>query len=249
MPCLLMSPTITDDSLALQAAAEAAGWQAERITSWPPSDRLALETDLVISAPAAFGGMLAAHLGCKLVSPPDDWLIRLPPDYLRRSIEYQTLAEVRRRRGPLFVKTAVGLFKILHAAVYHDPAQIAAGLELPDEMLVLVSEPVRWVTEFRCFVMGREVTTHSLSYRWGEMNGYGNRQRPVSTGETLDAQAFAQRLLVDERIALPRAFVLDIGYIAGRGWAVVEPNPAWASAIFGCEPAAVLPVLREACFR
>jgi hypothetical protein len=43
------------------------------------------------------------------------------------------------------------------------------------------------------------------------------------------------------------AVVMDVGYIEGRGWAVVEFNPAWCSTLYGCRPADALPVLRRAC--
>ncbi len=247
MPTLLLSPKITDDSLALQEAAEDAGWQVVRLSGWLPPEHLTRENDLAIFTESNFGEIIAGRLGVELVSPPADWLIHLPTDYRRRSIEYQTLGEVRRRRGPLFVKPAVGTTKVFDAAVYPEPARVADGLELPDDLSVLVAEPVRWETEFRCFVLGREVTTYSLCYRNDEMSGYGNEKQPLSTREALDAWAFVRRLLADERISFPRAVALDIGCIADRGWAVVELNPAWASAIFGCDPARILPVLRGAC--
>jgi hypothetical protein len=47
-------------------------------------------------------------------------------------------------------------------------------------------------------------------------------------------------------VALPPAVVVDVGRMAGRGWGVVEANPAWASGLCGCDPAGVLPVLRRA---
>jgi hypothetical protein len=40
--------------------------------------------------------------------------------------------------------------------------------------------------------------------------------------------------------------VVDVGRMTGRGWGVVEANPAWASGLCGCDPAGVLPVLRRA---
>jgi hypothetical protein len=40
-----------------------------------------------------------------------------------------------------------------------------------------------------------------------------------------------------------------VGVIASRGWAVVEQNAAWGSGIYGCDPAAVLAVLRHAATR
>jgi hypothetical protein len=48
-------------------------------------------------------------------------------------------------------------------------------------------------------------------------------------------------------VLLPRATVLDIGVI--QGWAVVELNAAWGAGIYGCNPEAVLDVVRYAAVR
>jgi hypothetical protein len=53
-------------------------------------------------------------------------------------------------------------------------------------------------------------------------------------------------LLGDPAVEIPRAIALDVGRIAGRGWAVVELNEAWASGRYGCDPTLVLPVLQRA---
>jgi len=44
----------------------------------------------------------------------------------------------------------------------------------------------------------------------------------------------------------PQAFVLDVGIIKRRGWAVVEPNACWGAGIYGCTPSKVLEVLLAA---
>jgi ATP-grasp domain, R2K clade family 3 len=62
---------------------------------------------------------------------------------------------------------------------------------------------------------------------------------------SMDALAVCRRLLAAP--ALPPAFVVDVGLIEGRGWAVVELNPAWCSGLLGAGPAAVLGVLERAC--
>ena len=41
--------------------------------------------------------------------------------------------------------------------------------------------------------------------------------------------------------------VVDVGVIRNHGWAVIECNAAFSSGIYGCDPVAVLPVLRRAC--
>jgi hypothetical protein len=42
---------------------------------------------------------------------------------------------------------------------------------------------------------------------------------------------------------LPRAVVVDVGLIDGRGWAVIEFNAAWGAGLNGCDPDKVLPAI------
>jgi hypothetical protein len=46
--------------------------------------------------------------------------------------------------------------------------------------------------------------------------------------------------------ALPPAFVLDVGLMEGRGWAVVEFNPVWSAGLLSSDAGAVLPALLRA---
>jgi hypothetical protein len=43
--------------------------------------------------------------------------------------------------------------------------------------------------------------------------------------------------------------VADVGIIPGRGRAAVELHARWGSGVYGCDPAAVLGVLRQATAR
>jgi hypothetical protein len=67
--------------------------------------------------------------------------------------------------------------------------------------------------------------------------------------EAEEMLAFARKLLFDDGVDVPPAFVLDVGLIASRGWAVVEMNPVWCSGLLGCDLAVMPPVLRRACRR
>lgn len=67
------------------------------------------------------------------------------------------------------------------------------------------------------------------------------RIAPAST-----TQSFATRVLARPDIEVPKAIVLDVGFIADIGWAVVEMNGAWGSGYYGCDPAACLEVIRHA---
>ncbi len=127
-------------------------------------------------------------------------------------------------------------------------AKVYEGVELPTELSddtpVLVQEVVSWEKEFRCFILDRMVKTFSIYLRNGELQketGYESSEE-----EDNEMLAFANRVLADDRIYLPRATVLDFGLIQNRGWAVVESNGAWASGIYGCDPVAALEVIRHA---
>ncbi len=45
---------------------------------------------------------------------------------------------------------------------------------------------------------------------------------------------------------LPPAFVVDVGQIDDRGWAVVEFNPVWSAGLLNADVRAVLPALQRA---
>lgn len=181
----------------------------------------------------------AAAMGLELAAPPLDWLPGLPERFRKRHIVLTTLAEARAGTDPLFIKP-------VNDKAF--PADIYRGSELPADfeaqMPVLVSEVVEWTSEFRCFILDRRVVTHSIYLRDGNLQT--EQDYHASEQELASAADFARELLEDDCIPLPRAAVLDVGVIRGRGWAVVEQNSAWGSGIYGCDPAKVLQVLRLA---
>jgi hypothetical protein len=68
---------------------------------------------------------------------------------------------------------------------------------------------------------------------------------PLAAAEEEAARACLDRVIA--AVPLPPAVVIDVGEIVGRGWAVVEANPAWASGLCGVDARDVLPLLRRAC--
>ena len=61
------------------------------------------------------------------------------------------------------------------------------------------------------------------------------------------APAVTAPVPVDE--SLPRACVIDVGYIEGRGWACVEQNAAWGAGLYACDAERALEVIRHASVR
>lgn len=115
-------------------------------------------------------------------------------------------------------------------------------LEYPDDMSVLVSDIVRWEAEFRCFILDRTLMTYSIYARQGELQNSDSSTQAEQAGLLL----FIEQLLADSRVDLLQATVVDVGLIAGAGWAVVEQNAAWGAGIYGCDPEKVLKVIEHA---
>jgi len=239
MPTLILTPRHSDDSQALWKAAARLGWRTERLSGWRVPEHWTNLDEPVFYGEALFGPSISQDLGLTLVNPPEDWLVRLPHEHRLRDIRLSTLGAERRNPQRAFVKPP------------NDksfPAKVYLGHELPqgydEAMLVLVSEVVDWTCEFRCFVLDRQLRTYSLYSRRGELA----RDTGFASSDAEDAGMieFVERLLADPRVDLPRSTVIDVGLIAGCGWACVEQNAAWGAGLYGCDPTRALEVLRYA---
>ena len=237
MPSLILSPRQTEDSQALWREAISRGWEVKRLSNWQIDDDTRELSEPFLYVEALFGPTLAEQLAVQLIDPPEDWLCRLPSKYRKRNVELTTLKNARELKRPAFVKPPND--KSFPAAVY-SPASLPTCFE-PD-MAVLVSEPVAFESEFRCFVLNREVRTYSLYSR----NGEPTPQSPWTKAESDSLLQFVTELLSDETIAIPSACVLDCGPIVGQGWAAVELNAAWGAGIYQCNPSKAIDVVRAA---
>lgn len=110
-------------------------------------------------------------------------------------------------------------------------------------MTVLIAEPVRWESEYRSFCLDGDVKAVSPYLRSGTLAKKQNFQ--MSQAEQEDVKRFVADVFAANPDT-PRAIVIDVGQIAGKGWAVVEANSAWGSGIYGCDPDSVLDVIRHA---
>jgi hypothetical protein len=239
MTTLILGPRHTEDSQRLWRAAGRLGWQVERLASWRIPDDLQSVDEPVLYVEALFAPTLAESLGLTLVEPPDDWLPGLAEEYRKRSVRLTTLADARLNPGPAFVKPPND--KSFTAGVYRGP-ELPDGY--PDDMPVLVAEVVAWEKEFRCFLLDRELRTFCVYLRDGVLQKEAGYESTESEDE--EVRQFVGTILADNRVSLPKAVVMDVGVIRGRGWAVVELNAAWGSGVYGCDPERVLDVLRAA---
>jgi hypothetical protein len=245
MVTLLLSPRETQESVAVGAAALRRGWDVIRASGWDAPDDLSSAARVFVYGEPAFGAALVRQLGIRLLDVPADWLPRLPERYRRRQIDVTTLAAARAEPRPVFLKVP---------DVAHIPSQVyASGDELPDAasldeaMPLLRAEPVAWEVEYRCFVLKGKVQAWSPYAREGSWYRWQPGPWPAPPEEVRDALDFTHRFLADPAVDCPPAVVVDVGKIAGRGWAVVEANAAWCSALYGCNASHALPVIRLAC--
>jgi hypothetical protein len=242
MPTLILTPRFTPDSQSLWRAAGTLGWDVERLTSWRVPEHLRSVPDPVLYLEALFGPTLAQDFGLQLLEPDENWLPQLPEEFRKRCIQLLPIQEARQLKQPAFIKPPNS--KSFPAGVYRGD-EIPTGYE--GSSYVLAAEIVKWEKEFRCFILDRKPRTISVYLRDGELQR--DCDFVASDGELAEAMKMVQSVLDDPRVHLPKAAVVDIGVIAGRGWAVVEQNAAWGSGIYGCDPVEVLQVLRHAAVR
>lgn len=243
MPTLLLSQRHSSDSNVMWRAAVHTGWDVERIRGYTIDPALAARAP-VLYGETLLADALTAPLGLAFLEPTADWLPSLPEGYRKRAVRLATLADARALTTPSFVKPPDE--KWFGARVYESGAALEVADGMEDDYAVLIAEPVRFEVEYRFFVLERAVATGSIYIRGGTIARSGEGEWPADPTEIEAAVAFLQTLLRDPAVELPAAVVIDVGRIQGRGWAVVEANPAWASGLCDADPLAVLEVLRRA---
>lgn len=185
-----------------------------------------------------FVALVAQSFNLALIEPPFSWLTELPHEFVKRAVEFTTLEEARKLERRVFAKPADD--KCFPAKVYNSGAEIEASSLLPKNSPVILSDEVTWKYEYRCFILDRQVVCSSLYSHYGGLVD----DAFVEADSIVEQRAeFLAQFLKCESVALPPAVVVDVGIIEGRGWAIVEANPAFGAGIYKCDPAKVLPVL------
>lgn len=216
-----------DERDAVASAWARAGGEVERLGRfWAPPD---FQRERVrLYGNDAFCLVLAQKLRLSLVSPPDSLLLHIGERMLKRRLRGMTLSATRNLVFPSFVKSAVP--KIFRAAVYASRNEIEMATEgLEPSTLTLVSDAVTFDSEVRCWILDGQIL--SLAAYEGVL---------VSGALEFASEVAAHPLL-------PATYVLDIGFVRDRGWAVIEANAAWGAGLNCCEPHAAVSCLTRAC--
>jgi protein-tyrosine phosphatase len=239
---LLLSTRSLPAAPTLAEAARDAGWSVLAFdeTHAPLSGRIVYYggTDVALEA--------AARFRLALLESPLDLLARLPASLVLREVRFARFRDLARLSRPAFVKPADPLDRCFDAGIYAAAREIRTARGIDPDTPVLVAEPVEWLAEFRCFVREGQVVATSPYLSFGRPFWRAWGQGGEKAVPSQDALAVCGRLLADRSVTLAPAFVVDVGLVDGRGWAVVEFNPVWCSGLLGADPAAVLDVLERA---
>ncbi len=239
--------TSHNEIIALQMAAEAMGWEVYPAeTSWRlPDELINSGKEGVPYGSQIFCEVIAQQMGWELKCNTFDWLSRVPEEYLRRKVEFMTLGEAKKLTKRRFIKPADD--KVFPAAVY-SPGQLLTPEDVPDSTPTLVSEVVQFDLEYRCFV------NEGIVYTWSNYVCYENLADPrywkmVPADTIMLPHELVNDLLIRHPELKTTPSVIDVGRIPGKGYAIIETNPAWASGLYGCEPDLALLIMQLACQR
>src|SRR5262245_28252907 len=244
MPTLILSTWSLPASRALAVAAQRLGWHACALDECA---KLKLRSAVVHYGGTDLAMTAAARFHLALLEPPFDLLARVPSEFRMRAVEFGRFSDLARLNGPTFVKPADALHKAFDAGIYSSARDIRAPGGVAPQTPVLVSEPVQWLAEYRCFVLDGKVAAWSPYLSFGRPVWKSFDQGARQTEAPKSVTAFCDRLFSRSAIEFPPAFVMDVGLIEDRGWAVVEFNPVWYSGVLGADPGMVLSVLSRAC--
>jgi hypothetical protein len=239
--------TAHGEILAMQIAARELGWD---VLTAPSGWRL--DDDLIKSGvkgvpygSQTFCEVIAQQMNWTLKANSFDWLAKIPEYYLKRKVQFMTLAEAKKLPETRFIKPADD--KVFQAGVY-SPGTLVLSDVVPDDTPTLVSEVVEFDLEYRTFTNGKKVLTwsnyvcydHIADPNYWDMIPHGNGRFPHDLVNDLlhdlDFHDFGITTMPS---------VIDVGRIKGKGWAIIETNQAWASGLYGCDPLQALRVLQE----
>ncbi len=225
-------------------AATIEGWSVCHLKNWR-IDPLPDEKNIAAYGEPLFVAAIAQQLSLAVLEPPFDWLSTLPRQYLKREVRSSELGLMSREWFPAFIKPADD--KCFPAKVYNAPDDFPTVEYLAPNTPILISEPVVWEMEFRCFICDRRCVAISVYLRNGELAQAPDGSWPVEENELIEARAFIHSLLADPQVSLPPSVAVDIGRMADKGWAVIEANPFWGAGIYGCDPREVLVTIARGC--
>lgn len=240
---LIVTPNYKGEVQLLSKTAQALGWDVF-FGGWRVPKHL-LHTPGAVYGEQFFCEIIAEQMNWKLLANPLDWLAKLPEEYVNRKISFTTLSEARKITEEKFIKPADD--KCFEAKVYASGSDLSTS-EVLDNAPTLVSDVMKFTSEYRCFIKDRRVTTACCYWYKPHPKTEPDINRPENYFVNNDAVLeFVSKMLQDERVEVAPGSVIDVGRFKKDTYTVIESNPVYASGIYGCELVAALDAIKAAC--
>jgi len=188
--------------------------------------------------------LLRAGVPLPLLATGPAWLSGVPSDLLGRDVWSGTLSDLA--AAPLtrgWCKPAEAKVAKLPAAWWDATSEFASAARaagLPETSWVQVSPTrLQLAVEYRTYVLGGQVVAVS-PYLLADGTTWFPGLEDRAGLPTRDAAAFAAEAATRIGDRQPPAYVLDVGLTTAGRWVVVEGNPAWSAAAYGCAMPRVL---------
>jgi len=238
---IALSPIYTEDSNNLKKASINSSYELNRFNAkWDVPEEFHSDV-IAVYGEDIYAEIVAEQCNLTLTKLADNWFSKISEEFTKRKISYGQLKEFVNEEN-IFIKCSD--FKSFKAGVFDKVRNIKGFDSLDLESTVFTSEVVEWELEVRCFVLNNEIKTHSSYWRNNAFN-----TNPLSETEQKELFEFFKDFIQKYSSTLPNAIVLDFGIIKGKGWALIEANPAWRSGLYDCDAAKALEVIVESCIK
>lgn len=238
---IALSPMYTEDSNNLKKASFNSPYELNRFNAkWSVPEEF--RTDVIaVYGEDIYSEIVAEQCNLTLTKPNDNWLAGISEEFIKRKITYGQLKDFLQEED-IFIKCSD--FKSFKAGVYHKLTDIKGFDTVDLNSTVFTSEVVEWELEVRCFVLNNEIKTYSSYWRNNSFDTHS-----LSETEESDMFEFFKGFIQKYSSTLPNAIVLDFGIIKGKGWALIEANPAWCSGLYACDAEKALEVVVNSCIK
>ncbi|MDQ1857630.1 ATP-grasp domain-containing protein [Chryseobacterium sp. WLY505] len=238
---IALSPMYTEDSNNLKKASLTSSYELSRFNAkWNVPEEFRADV-VAVYGEDIYAEIVAEQCNLTLTKPNDNWLSNISEEFTKRKIVYGKLKDFLHEEN-IFIKCSD--FKSFKAGVFDKVTNIKGFETLDLESMVFTSEVVEWELEVRCFVLNNEIKTYSSYWRNDAFD-----INPLSEPEQKDLFEFFGRFITQYAETLPKAIVLDFGIIKGKGWALIEANPAWCSGLYACDAEKALEVILNSCIK
>lgn len=241
MTTLILYSQFNVETRILRKAASERGWNTFRSEGGVIPEHLSGSTALYCPPPESF--RLASQLKIKLIGCSAKWLTELPDNFLGRKLWLSSIKDLSDFEGEFFIKPA--LSKTFQAGIFEINEALTVLKNYPSDLKIIISTPVVFTSEYRCFISKTKVKTVS-PYKVGN-DIFNSYEKPLKSRpeDINDAIKFVDSVV--KKVPCPQSFVLDVGQLNNGDWAVIEANESWAAAPYGCNLNDVLDTISQAC--